>query len=90
VAKKVRTATKTVKVKVKRKPIPPGIRYDALVKANFRCQSCGVLSRNARLEIDHKIPVAKGGTNAIANLQVLCVACNRGKGAKLKRKRKQS
>jgi len=86
--KKVRNATTAVKVKVKRKPIPPGVRYDALSKANFRCQSCGVLSRNARLEIDHKIPVAKGGTNAIANLQVLCVACNRGKGAKLKRKKK--
>jgi 5-methylcytosine-specific restriction endonuclease McrA len=72
-------------VKKIRSRISPGIRYDALVRANFRCEACGVLARNARLEIDHKKPIAKGGTNAIANLQVLCVSCNRGKGAKLRK-----
>jgi 5-methylcytosine-specific restriction endonuclease McrA len=40
------------------------------------------------LEIDHKKPVAKGGLNAIANLQVLCRSCNRGKAAKAKKIKK--
>jgi 5-methylcytosine-specific restriction endonuclease McrA len=34
----------------------------------------------ARLEVDHKIPVAKGGRNEIENLWALCFECNRGKG----------
>lgn len=68
----------------KRSPITPSVRYDVLLRANFRCQCCGVTAKNARLEIDHIIPVSKGGTNAISNLQVLCLKCNRGKAAKHK------
>jgi 5-methylcytosine-specific restriction endonuclease McrA len=71
----------------KRQRIPPGLRYNVLAKAKFRCEACGVPASEARLEIDHKKPVAKGGLNAIANLQVLCRSCNRGKAAKLKKKK---
>ena len=35
------------------------------------------------LEIDHIIPVALGGTNAVENLQILCTTCNARKGARL-------
>jgi 5-methylcytosine-specific restriction endonuclease McrA len=31
------------------------------------------------LEVDHKVPVAQGGSDALDNLQTLCVDCNRGK-----------
>jgi 5-methylcytosine-specific restriction endonuclease McrA len=33
--------------------------------------------------IDHVIPVALGGATTLANLQLLCGACNREKGADL-------
>lgn len=33
------------------------------------------------LAIDHIIPLARGGTNALENLQVLCGTCNSKKGA---------
>ena len=31
-------------------------------------------------EIDHVIPRAKGGSDHVDNLQLLCGACNRAKG----------
>lgn len=74
-------------VKIRRQPIPPGLRFDVLQRAKFRCEACGVSAKEARLEIDHKIPVSQGGTNMLRNLQALCRACNRGKGAKMKRAR---
>ncbi|MDL2271251.1 HNH endonuclease, partial [Methanobrevibacter sp. OttesenSCG-928-I08] len=69
--------------KNQRKNIPPGIRHDVLVKYDYRCAECGTSKENAELEIDHIIPVAKGGSNDIDNLQVLCRDCNRGKSDKI-------
>lgn len=53
---------------------------------NYTCQKCGLSIRdepNLLLEIDHKIPLAKGGMTTEDNLQTLCWKCNRSKGAKL-------
>jgi 5-methylcytosine-specific restriction endonuclease McrA len=47
------------------------------------CQMCGRKAPEVILEIDHIIPVSKGGSNHPTNLQVLCFDCNRGKGADL-------
>lgn len=44
-----------------------------------RCQGCGATDD---LTIDHITPIAKGGTSAIENLQVLCRPCNSSKGVK--------
>jgi 5-methylcytosine-specific restriction endonuclease McrA len=41
------------------------------------CKYCG---STENLEIDHIIPLAKGGTNELDNLQILCKKCNRKKG----------
>jgi 5-methylcytosine-specific restriction endonuclease McrA len=75
--------------KPKRKPLLPGLRFDVLSRAKFRCQACGVGAKEARLEIDHKIPVSKGGATTLRNLQVLCRSCNRGKSAKMKAVKKK-
>ena len=53
---------------------------------NYTCCNCGnstALEPNLLLEIDHIIPVAKGGLTEETNLQTLCWKCNRAKGAKL-------
>lgn len=53
---------------------------------NYTCCICGnsiYAEPNLLLEIDHIIPVSKGGTTQESNLQTLCWKCNRNKGAKL-------
>lgn len=52
----------------------------------FACRKCGVSvsqEPNLLLEIDHIIPVSKGGLTTEDNLQTLCWRCNRSKGAKM-------
>lgn len=57
----------------RRKAIAKKIRLKILERDGHRCQHCGATEK---LTLDHIIPCAKGGTNAQANLQVLCEPCN--------------
>jgi 5-methylcytosine-specific restriction enzyme A len=41
-----------------------------------KSQSCGKTHLETELNIDHIIPLAKGGSNDISNLQSLCRTCN--------------
>ena len=53
---------------------------------NFTCCICGNSTHvepNLLLEIDHIIPVAKGGETVEDNLQTLCWKCNRAKSDKI-------
>ncbi len=53
---------------------------------DFTCCQCGNSTKvepNLLLEVDHIIPIAKGGLTIEDNLQTLCWKCNRSKGAKL-------
>lgn len=50
------------------------------------CQLCSVSLRDQEhllLEVDHKIPVSKGGLSVEENLQTLCWRCNRSKSNKI-------
>jgi len=69
-----------------RKGIGPKLRRDVMQKDNYTCNECGASPKTSKgvfLEIDHIIPVSKGGGNEIANLQTLCDVCNAGKGNQL-------
>ena len=59
--------------------IPSSVRKYVLQRNNDRCQSCGKRETETQLNIDHIVPLAKGGSNDISNLQVLCGRCNRQK-----------
>ena len=53
---------------------------------HYTCKKCGASIEkepNLLLEIDHIIPLAKGGQTTEDNLQTLCWRCNRKKGAKI-------
>ncbi len=62
------------------------LRERIKIRDNFRCQICSNSidnERNLLLEIDHVIPLSKGGRTSEENLQTLCWKCNRSKGTKL-------
>lgn len=70
--------------KPQRKPIKPSIRFQILKRDKYRCQMCGFTAKDgATLEIDHILPVSRGGSNDASNLQVLCRDCNAGKSNNL-------
>jgi 5-methylcytosine-specific restriction endonuclease McrA len=48
-------------------------------KYSNRCLDCG---RKRKLTADHVVPLSKGGTNRISNIQPLCGSCNSKKGTK--------
>lgn len=66
---------------MKRDKIPADTRWMVLFRDHFRCVYCGATPFDARLEIDHFVPVARGGTNAFYNLVTACQRCNQGKSA---------
>ena len=65
-----------------RRTIPLKDRWAVLKRDNYRCAKCGASPSSDHkvvLEVDHIVPVARGGGNAISNLQTLCQSCNQGK-----------
>lgn len=66
--------------KRRRKGISQRVRQIILERDGHKCFHCG---STERLTLDHIIPFSKGGTNAQANLQVLCQPCNGKKANKL-------
>lgn len=54
-------------------------RFFVMKRDSFACVLCGASGHGVRLEIDHKFPFSKGGTDDFENLQTLCFDCNRGK-----------
>lgn len=65
-----------------REHIPESVRHEVWRRDEGKCTACG---SRVRLEFDHIIPVALGGSSTARNLQLLCESCNRAKGATLGR-----
>lgn len=64
--------------------LPPSdwhiVRSIVLERDGYICQYC---SCDKRLHVDHKVPLARGGSNAFDNLVTSCGPCNQSKGPKL-------
>lgn len=62
------------------------LRQHIKERDHFTCQKCGASLEqepHLLLEIDHIVPVSKGGMTTEDNLQTLCWRCNRSKGSKM-------
>lgn len=62
------------------------LREEIKKRDNYTCCNCNLSIKdepNLLLEIDHIIPLSKGGITTETNLQTLCWKCNRTKGAKI-------
>jgi len=55
------------------------LRMKIFERDNFTCKMCGQSAPNVKLELDHIIPIAEGGTDNEENLRTSCYACNRGR-----------
>lgn len=58
----------------------PQVRKRILDKYDNKCCYCDA---DNRLEIDHIIPISKGGKEDERNMQVLCRSCNSSKGNRI-------
>ena len=53
-------------------------RFFVLKRDHFACVRCGSSGVGVRLEVHHRVPFAKGGSDNLSNLETLCYECNRG------------
>lgn len=67
--------------KVKRKVFTPEERKAIYRKTRGRCYICGEFVDYDSFEIEHRIPLAKGGTNDFENTFCSCHICNTMKGS---------
>lgn len=70
-------------VKSQRKLMTKELRERIALRDNFTCQICGkYMPDSVGLQIDHIVPISRGGKSVPSNLQVLCSKCNGKKSAK--------
>jgi hypothetical protein len=71
-------------LKVKPLPVRQGITEPVRIfvwrRDQGQCAKCG---SKEKLEFDHIVPVAKGGSNTARNIELLCETCNRKKGSRI-------
>ena len=80
------TLSKKGHAKTQRSSMSNDLREAVKRRDNYTCCICGnsvYKEPNLLLEVDHIIPISKGGLTQVDNLQTLCWRCNRQKGNKL-------
>ena len=60
----------------RRPAVPEEVRIAVWRRDNGKCAKC---ESREKLEYDHIIPLSKGGSNTVRNIELLCEKCNREK-----------
>lgn len=63
-------------VKVKRKIFSQEERTEVYRKTKGYCYLCGEFVDFNKFEVEHRVPISKGGTNDLSNLFCSCHVCN--------------
>ena len=71
-----RKSTPPEDLKYERQRISEDVRHEVWRRDEGRCTQCRSVHK---LEFDHIIPVSRGGSNTVRNIQLLCEPCNRSK-----------
>lgn len=58
----------------------PWSRRNVFIRDNFTCQYCG--TKYSKLELEHVVPVSRGGKTSFENCVASCKRCNNRKGNK--------
>ena len=64
----------------RRKSFSPELKRELFKTQNGKCMYCGRKPGVDLMDVDHKNPVSKGGSDQKRNLQLLCRSCNTRKG----------
>lgn len=56
------------------------LRFAIFARDGYTCTYCGYHGTSRTLEVDHRTPLARRGTNDPSNLVTACWRCNREKG----------
>lgn len=55
------------------------LRRAVIIRDGNRCTQCGADGRQVRLDLDHRLNVARGGTDTLDNARLLCRPCHQPK-----------
>lgn len=80
-ARKKKQFPEVVQVKHDRKKFKKHERQEIFERDNFTCQLCKKDLSELPTErvLDHRIPLSQFGTNALSNIWLLCMKCDREK-----------
>jgi 5-methylcytosine-specific restriction endonuclease McrA len=68
--------TETGKLRNVTRHIPRSVLIRVIRRDNSTCQVCGKHLLDPEIQIDHIIPLTKGGPSIESNLRVICSDCN--------------
>ena len=65
--------------------VPPSLRRKVMLRDGHKCVDCGANPATdpfVSLEVDHRVPISKGGSNDMDNLQTLLLELQPGQGCR--------
>ena len=71
--------------RVERGKVTNKLRFYIYNRDGYKCKKCGKNGKYANLEVDHIVPISRGGLSTSNNLQTLCHDCNMEKGTNIRR-----